>query len=103
MSIQPAPGPSVTLLVEPRLLADMLARLLRAAGADVTLDPQRTPVDLVIATPGQLQQWHGDAAPVVVVAGDVSRPGPTILGTQGTLVHDLQALLAAVGAVATSD
>lgn len=86
-------GPRVALLVHPPLLADVVARQLRAAGCEVLIDDLESPVDLVLVSPSRARERPRGDAPVVVLADD-RPPGPTLAGASGTLVQDLDDLLA---------
>lgn len=74
------------------LLVDLLTRQLAATGAQVLVDDTTTPVDLVVVSPGRAGERPDDGTRVVTIARH-RPPTPTVAGSNGTLVADLDTLL----------
>lgn len=84
--------PRIALLVAPRLLVDLLTRHLSTTGAEVLVDDTTTPVDLVVVVPTRASERPDDGTPIVTIARR-RPPAPTLAGSAGTLVADLDTLL----------
>lgn len=96
----PDPPPlRIALLVEPRLLVDLLRRQLERRGVVVLVDDATSTVDVVIASASRVDERPEDGAVwLTVPANDLA---PTLAGSRGTLVADLDELLSVATASAS--